>query len=161
MTRDGITRDHGLVEVREDSMLTRRRLARTACILSALILALMSSTTPARGQSNPAAQLVGKWVGTVRLEQSKASEDRTLVISSVTQQDGRWKADGRFGGGRSAKVRIDVDTTGQWLSLRWTMPNGSTVHVNQINPKTLSGKLTLVGSGRDDRARALTLEKVE
>ena len=133
---------------------------RTRVILSALILALISSTTPALGQSDPA-QLVGKWVGTVRLEQSKANEDRTLVISSVTQQDGKWKADGRFGTRGGAKVQIDVDTTGQWLSLRWTMPNGSTVHVNQINPKTLSGKLTLVGAGRDDRARALTLEKVE
>ena len=133
---------------------------RTRVVLSALILALISSTTPALGQSDPA-QLVGKWVGTVRLEQSKANEDRTLVISSVTQQDGKWKADGRFRTRGGAKVQIDVDTTGQWFSLRWTMPNGSTVHVNQINPKTLSGKLTLVGSGRDDRARALTLEKVE
>lgn len=134
---------------------------RTPVILTALILALMSSTTPALGQSDPAAQLVGKWVGTVRLEQSKASGDRTLVISSVTRQDSKWKADGRFGTGGGAKVQIDVDRTGQWLSLRWTMPNGSTVHVNQVNPKTLSGKLTLVGSGRGDRDRSLTLEKVE
>ena len=133
---------------------------RTPVILTALILALISSSTPALGQSDPATQLVGKWVGTVRLDQSKASEDRTLVISSVTQQDGKWKADGRFGTGGGAKVLIDVDTTGQWPSLRWTMPNGSTVHVNQVNPKTLSGKLTLVGSGRGDRDRPLTLEKV-
>jgi hypothetical protein len=56
-------------------------------------------------------------------------------------------------------VQIEVDTTGQRPSLRWAMPNGYTVQVSLINPKTLSGKVTLLGTITGDRDRALTLEK--
>jgi hypothetical protein len=134
----------------------------TAIIVLALALvALISPTIPALGQPDPAAQLVGKWEGTQHQAGKGGSEDRTLIISSVRQQEGKWIADGRFGVKGGAKVQIEVDTTGQWPSLRWAMPNGNTVQVNLINPKTLSGKMTLVGSGPRDRDRALTLEKVE
>ena len=84
-----------------------------------------------------------------------------LIISSVTQREGKWVAEGRYGVKGGAKVQIDVDMTGQWPSLRWAMPNGNTVQVNLINSKTLSGKVTLVGTLQGDRDRALTLEKVE
>ena len=133
----------------------------TPIVLLALIVALISPTAPALAQSDPAAQLVGKWEGTQRQQGKGGSEDRTLIISSVTQREGKWIADGRFGVKGGAKVQIEVDTTGQWPSLRWAMPNGNAVRVNLINPKTLSGKVTLAGSGQRDRDRALTLEKVE
>ena len=106
-------------------------------------------------------QLVGKWEGTQHQAGKGGSEGRTLIISSVTQQEGKWIADGRFGVKGGAKAQIEVDTTGQWPSLRWAMPNGNTVQVNLVNPKTLSGKVTLAGSGQRDRDRTLTLEKVE
>lgn len=133
-------------------------------VLSAIVLTLMAGAfTPVPGQPDLAAQLVGKWEGTQQQQgaRGKASEDRTLIISSVAQQDGKWIADGRFGVKGGTQVQIAVDTSGQWPSLHWTTSNGNTVHVNLINPKTLSGKVTLVGSGQGDRDRALTLEKVE
>jgi hypothetical protein len=129
-------------------------------ILSALLVTLIAGRiTPVLGQSDLAAKLVGKWEGTQQQATKGGSEDRTLIISSVTQQEGKWIASGRFGVTGGAMVRIEVDTTGQWPSLRWAMPNGNTVQVNLINPKTLSGKVTLAGSGPRDRDRSLTLEK--
>jgi len=130
-------------------------------ILALLLVALISPTPPALGQSDPAAQLVGTWEGTQHQTGKGGSEDRTLIVSSVTQKEGKWIADGRYGAQGGAKVQIEVDMTGRWPSLRWAMPNGNTVQVNLINPKTLSGKVTLVGSGPRDRDRALTLEKVK
>lgn len=132
-------------------------------ILSAIFVTLIvGGVTPVLGESDLAAQLVGKWEGTQRQEgRGRGSEDRILIISSVTQQEGKWIADGRFGVKGGAKVNIEVDTTGQWPSLRWSTPNGNTVQVNLINPKTLTGKVTLAGTSQRDQGRALTLEKVE
>jgi hypothetical protein len=129
-------------------------------VLSAILVTLIAGgITPVLGQSDLAAQLVGKWEGTQYQTVKGGSEDRTLIISSVTQREGKWIAEGRYGVKGGAKVQIEVDTTGQWPSLRWAMPNGNTVQVSLINPKTLSGKVTLVGTITGDRDRALTLEK--
>jgi hypothetical protein len=131
-------------------------------LVALLVVLIAGFTGPAFGQPDPASQLVGKWEGTQQqAARGGGAEDRTLVISSVTQQEGKWVADGRYGAQGGARVRIDVDVTGQWPSLRWTMPNGNVVQLNLISAKTLGGKVTLAGSGQRDRDRAVTLEKKE
>ena len=131
-------------------------------VLPAILVTLIAAVgiAPVLGQSDLAAQLVGKWEGTqYQTVKVREAEDRTLIISSVMQREGKWIAAGRYGVKGGAQVQIEVDTTGQWPSLWWAMPNGNTVRVSLINPKTLSGKVTLVGIMTGDRDRALTLEK--
>ena len=130
-------------------------------VLSSILVTLIAGrSTPVLGQSDLAAQLVGKWEGTqYQTVKGGVSEDRTLIISSVAQREGKWIAEGRYGIKGGAKVQIEVDTTGQRPSLRWAMPNGNTVQVSLINPKTLSGKVSLLTTISGDRDRALTLEK--
>ena len=115
--------------------------------------------TAGLAQSDPASLLVGKWEGTQQQAGRGGSEDRTLIISSVTQQDGKWVADGRYGVQGGAKVRIDVDVSGRWPSLRWTMANGNVVQLDLPDEKTLTGKVTLVGASQRDRDRPVTLDK--
>ena len=130
-------------------------------VLLAGVLVFTGGLTAGFAQNDPASMLVGKWEGTQQQAGRGGSEDRTLIISSVTQQDGKWVADGRYGVQGGAKVRIDVDVNGRRPSLRWTMPNGNVVQLDLLNEKTLSGKVTLVGASQRDRDRPVTLEKKE
>ncbi len=131
-------------------------------VLIGLLMVGAAGAPAAYGQSDPTASLVGKWEGSVRLNDRAAEEKRTLVISSVTAQDGKWTAHGRFSSPQAGgPVTMDVDTGGQWPSLRFTLRSGAVVQLNLIKPKILSGRLELGGVVTGDRYRPMTLEKVE
>jgi hypothetical protein len=107
--------------------------------------------------------LVGTWEGELTFRTSTADTNRTLVIKSVAQQDGKWVGDGLYGttGKNLSKVSIDVDVTGRRPSLQFTSSEGSVIKLELLDPKSLVGTLTLSGSRKGGADRPLKLEKKE
>jgi hypothetical protein len=88
----------------------------------------------------------------------------TLIIASVKQEDGKWVADARLGGaegGKTAKVHIDIDTSGSKPSLRFKGVSGTEYDVSLFNDKELVGTAVLTTSqaGKGARDRSVKFEK--
>ncbi len=131
----------------------------------AVILALVEGS---HGQVDLTKVLVGTWEGEVKARMQRgaaAGADLKLVITSVTQQDGKWIADGRLGGkdGRSAPVKVDVDPSGSKPSLRFKGAAGTDYSLTLFNDKEMVGTATLTTaqakSSTGDRERDVRLEK--
>jgi hypothetical protein len=94
-----------------------------------------------------------------------AGADIKLIITSVTQQDGKWVAAGRRGGkdGRSMPVKVDVDAAGSKPSLRFKGAAGTDYALTLFNDKEIAGTATLTTeqakASTGDRERDVRLEK--
>jgi hypothetical protein len=112
--------------------------------------------------------LVGTWEGEVKarmLRGPDAGAELKLTITSVTQQDGKWIGDGRLGGkdGRSAPVKVDIDTSGSKPQLRFKGASGTDYALTLFNDKQMTGTATLTTaqakSSTGARDRDVVLEK--
>jgi hypothetical protein len=90
--------------------------------------------------------------------------NRTLIIQSVEQKDGKWLATGRFGitGKGLGKVEIEVDDSGSRPFILIASAT-STVRLSLVGAKELTGTTTIhsLGSAATGRGneRALSLQK--
>jgi len=137
----------------------RSRWAGVMATMAAVLLGVLAGAAAA--QTDPGAALVGTWEGELTFRTNTADSNRTLVIKSVTQQDGKWVGDGLYGttGKNLAKVAIEVDVKGRRPSLQFTSNEGSVVKLDLLDPKSLVGTLTLSGSRKGGADRPLRLEK--
>ena len=132
-----------------------------ALLVAVLVLAsLIHVAGVAVAQTDLEKALIGKWEGDVQVAREQG---RTLIIRSVSQQDGKWIAEGRYGitGKGMGPVKIDVDTSGGRPSLRFTTGANSTVRLNLIGERSLVGTMTLTGAQQQSPDRNLKLDKVE
>ena len=119
-------------------------------------------------QVDLAKSLVGKWEGEVTWAGSAGASmsdpNRTLIIRSVEQKDGKWVAAGTYGvtGKGLGKVDIEVDESGSRPTIRFVTGGPSTVRLALSGPKELTGTTTIpgltAGTGRGGD-RPLRLEK--
>jgi hypothetical protein len=131
-------------------------------ILLGTVLALVAPG-PAAAQVDLARALIGKWEGQVQFADTKANPNRTLVISSVSQNEGRWVAEGQWGvtGERLAKVQIQVEQSGKDVSLRFETRANPSIRLKLEGDKHLLGTMELRAAGRGGKDRPVKLEKVE
>jgi hypothetical protein len=138
-------------------------------ILTLLVVAVLGISlgmASAWAQEDLAKSLVGKWEGAVEFAGSAGSAmgdaNRTLIIESVTQKDGKSVATGRYGitGKGLGKVEIELGDSGGKPFLRFVTGGPSTVRLTLTGAKELTGTTTFVGtsSGRGGD-RVLRLEK--
>jgi hypothetical protein len=136
-------------------------------LLAVTVLGLSLGMTSAWAQDDLAKSLVGKWEGSVEFAGSAGSAamgdpNRTLIIESVTQKDGKPVATGRYGitGKGLGKVEIELGDSAGKPFLRFVTGGPSTVRLTLTGPKDLTGTTTFVGtsSGRGGD-RVMKLEK--
>ena len=139
-----------------------------ARVALSVMAALLLGTGVASAQADLSKVLVGTWKGEVQQRTQKGADpELTLIITSVKQEGGKWVADARLGGaegGKTAKVNIDIDTSGSKPSLRFKGAKGTEYDVSLFNDRELvgtAGLTTSVGGGRGDRSRSVKFEKKE
>jgi hypothetical protein len=139
-----------------------RRAAFASGVLLACVL-LLGSLSHAQG--NLAQSLAGKWEGELQTLGAGTREDphRTLIIRSVSQKEGQWVGEGRFGitGKGLGTVHMEVDASGRNPSIRFALKSGATVRLELLQEGHLVGTMTLPTRGPGDRDRAMKLEKKE
>jgi hypothetical protein len=131
--------------------------------LPALALLLLLLVSGSEAQSGPEKQLIGTWQGEVQFRFTGAGDpNRTLVIESVTQQDGKWIGRGRYGipGKPLRMLQFDVEMEGSKPSIRLVTLDGSTVRLTLLGDKALVGTMTLPGAREGGSDRPMKLEKV-
>jgi hypothetical protein len=120
--------------------------------------------TSAWAQADLAKSLVGKWEGEITLSGSAGSTsdpNRTLIIRSVEQKDGKMIATGTYGvtGKGLGKVEIEVIDSGGRPYLTFANAT-STVRLTLTGPKDLTGTASIAGaSSARGGDRPLKLEK--
>jgi len=139
---------------------------RTVLVALLVVMGLVVASGVAAAQVDLAKALVGTWEGELQMQMKKGADPvMALVVTSVKQEDGKWVADGRFGGakGKKGPVKIEVDTSGSKPSLRWKGASGTEYDVSLFDDKHLTGTATLTTSqaGRGARERTLKFEKKE
>jgi len=140
---------------------------RTSRIGLFVVAGLMLGTGLAAAQVDFAKVLVGRWEGEQEyLLVHSDDAKRILVIESVSQVDGKWVANGRYGSPAGlVRVRIAIETSGKNVGLGWTGPTGNQFQLNLLQDKHLVGKVTLTmeqaKAGTGSRDRTLKLEKVK
>jgi hypothetical protein len=139
-------------------------------LLTLLVVAVLGTSlgmSSGWAQVDLAKALVGKWEGAIQWAGSAGSQmgdpNRTLIIESVEQKDGKLVAAGRYGitGKGLGKVEIEVDGSGSRPFIRFAIPT-STVRLTLTGAKELTGTTSiagLAGGGRGGNERALSLEK--
>jgi hypothetical protein len=141
---------------------------RAVAVAVIALTGLLSAAGAVAAQVDLAKTLVGTWEGEVKarmLRGPDAGAELKLIITSVTQQDGKWIADGRLGGkdGRSAPVKVDIDTSGSKPSLRFKGASGTDYALSLFNDKQMAGTATLTTaqakSSTGARDRDVILEK--
>lgn len=127
----------------------------------AFALVLLAGSTPAQTERSKA--FVGAWRGEVRFLNERGDPTRNLVILSVNEADGKWTADGLYGiSSANGRVKIDIDLSGQWPSIRFVTGSNSIIKLNLVSEKVLTGSITWQGatnSGTNERA--MILKRVE
>ena len=122
-------------------------------LLTLLIVAVLGTSlgmSSGWAQVDFAKALVGKWEGAIEWAGSAGSAmgdpNRTLIIQSVEQKDGKWVATGRFGitGKGLGKVEIEVDEGGGRPFIRFVTAT-STVRLSLVGTKELIGTTTIPG----------------
>ena len=126
-------------------------------------LGILLGISPGPAQGDLAKALVGKWEGDVQWAGGAGTGDpnRTLIIESVTQKDGKWVATGRYGvtGKGLGKVEIEVDDSGSRPFIRFVTGGNSTVRLALTDAKYLIGTLTLPGTSQRGNDRPMRLER--
>ncbi len=126
-----------------------------------VVLALLAATA-SYAETDLSKALMGKWQGEVE-EWGSGDRNRTLVIESVAEKDGKWVAEGRYGitGKGMGKVQIDIDRSGQWPLIKFVTGANSKVRLNLMDEKSMVGKMTLAGTSQRGNDRQMRLLKVE
>ena len=130
------------------------------------VLMVLSWVGVSHAQVDLAKVLVGRWEGEQEyLLVHSDNPKRVLVIESVSQVDGKWVANGRYGTPAGlGRAKIAIETSGKNVGLSWTGPTGNQFQLNLLQDKHLVGKVTLTmeqsKSGTGSRDRTLKLEKV-
>jgi hypothetical protein len=134
-------------------------------LLAVSVLSTALGMSSGWAQGDLAKALVGKWEGAVEWAGGAGSgagdPNRTLIIDSVDQKDGKWVATGRYGitGKGLGKVEIEVGDSGSRPFLRFVTGANSTVRLTLAGPKELAGTLTLSGTSQRGNDRRMTLQK--
>jgi hypothetical protein len=125
------------------------------------LLPLLLLVSGSEAQSGPEKQLIGTWQGEIQFRFTGSDPTRTLVIESVTQQDGKWIGKGRYGitGKPSRMVQFDVEMEGAKPSIRLVTLDGSIVKLTLFGDKALVGTITLPGAREGGSDRPMKLEK--
>jgi len=129
--------------------------------LAAAVVGVLLAISPVFPQADLAKSLVGKWEGDIQFIASVGASgdpNRTLIIESADQKEGKWVPRGRYGvtGKGLGKVDIEVDESSERSSIRFVTGAGSTVRLSLIGPKDMSGTIRPRGEARD---RPMRLEK--
>lgn len=143
--------------------------AKLLALLSVAVVGTSLGISSAWAQADLAKALVGKWEGAITWVGSAGGAttdpNRTLIIESVTQKDGKWAGTGRFGitGKGLGKVDIEVDDSGSRPFIRIVIPT-STIRLSLVGPKELTGTTTMHGlsptaTARGGNERTLSLQK--
>jgi hypothetical protein len=140
----------------------RRAMRRSVFSVTAALALFIAGVSEA--QTDPVKALVGKWQGEAQ-NVGRGNPDRTLIIETVSEKDGKWLAEGRFGitGQRFGPVQIQVEMGGQWLAIRFVTGANSTVRLNMVDDKSMVGTLTFVGASNSGQSndRAMRLQRME
>jgi len=135
--------------------------------LAVTVLGVLLTTSVGSTQGDRAKALLGKWQGAVQWEGGAGSRtgdpNRTLVIDSVDQKDGKWVASGRYGitGKGLGKVDIEVQESGASIGIRFVAGGNSTVRLSLSGARQLTGTLTVPGTSQRGNDRRFNLEKVD
>ena len=125
--------------------------------------AIVALATPARAQSDIQMALWGTWQGVVHPPE-RGNPARILVVESIVEQNGRWLATGGFGipGKPLAPIEIEVDTSGERPSLRFTTATKATVSLSLLDDTHMVGTLAPAGAAHRDvvESRSVKLEKL-
>ena len=126
-----------------------RRGVRAARAALFVMAGLVLGTGVAAAQGDLAKALVGTWQGELQQRTQKGADPGlTLIITSVKQEGGKWVADARLGGAEggktTAKVNIDIDTSGSKPALRFKGTKGTEYDVSLFNEKELVGTAVLI-----------------
>ena len=137
--------------------------------LAVTVLGIFLAASMGSAQGDRAKALLGKWEGAIQWAGGAGSTtgdpNRTLIVESVEQKDGKWVASGKYGitGKGLGKVEIEVDDSGDRTGIRFTTSVNSTIRLSLSGTKLLTGTTTLPsttgrfgGRGND---RPLNLEK--
>jgi hypothetical protein len=141
-----------------------RRGIHAARVALFVAVGLMLGGGVAAAQADLSKVLVGTWKGELQQRTNKGADPTVvLIVKSLKQEDGKWVADARVGATeeKTAKVSLDIDTTGSKPVVRWTGGSGAQYSLNLLDDKNLVGTATLTtgqGSQRD-RDRTVKLEK--
>jgi hypothetical protein len=122
------------------------------------MLGLLVTASPGSAQEDRTKALVGKWEGAVEWaggagNTALGDPNRTLIIESVTEKDGKWVGTGKYGvtGRGLGKVDIEIEDSG---GLTFTTSANTTVRLSPSGPKQLTGTTTLPSTtGRTSQAR--------
>ena len=134
-------------------------------VLVAAMLGISLGMPSGWAQGDLAKALVGKWEGEVQWARGAGSAtgdpNRTLIIESVEQKDGKWVATGRYGvtGKGLGKVEIEVEESGGRPVIRFVTAGPSTVRLSLVGAKDLTGTMTITGASRQGNERQMKLEK--
>ena len=133
-------------------------------LLTLLVVAVLGTSlgmSSGWAQGDLAKALVGKWEGDVQFQNKAADSNRTLIIESVEQKDGKWVATGRFGvtGKGLGKVKIEVDDSSGRLFIRFVTRTNAIVRLSLIGPKDLTGTLTVPAVRLGEKDDPMRLER--
>jgi hypothetical protein len=130
-------------------------------LLLAVVLALLTGSI-SEAQTDSVKALIGKWEGEVQLRGVGGDQNRTLIIESVGEKDGKLVAEGRYGitGKGLGKIQIEVDTTGRWPSIRFVTSANTTVRLNLVDERSMVGTMTLPGTREGGSDRSVKLARV-
>jgi hypothetical protein len=142
----------------EDQMKAMFRISLAVTVLGILLAASVGSA-----QEDRAKALVGKWEGTIEWaagvgSSSLGDPNRTLIIESVQQKDGKWVATGKYGvtGKGFGKVEIAIADSGDRTEIAFTTSANWAVRLALAGPKQLTGTTTLPSTmGRVTQARGM------
>ena len=144
-----------------------RRVIRAARVALFVVAGLLVSAGVAVAQVDVGKVLVGTWKGELQQRSQKdADPTLVLVIKSVKEENGKWMADARVGAteDKTAKVNLEIDTTGAKPAVRWTGGKGAVYDLSLLDDKNLVGTALLTtgaGGANRDRSRSVKLEKKE
>jgi hypothetical protein len=115
-------------------------------------------------QGDLAKSLVGKWEGEVQTLGQGNREDphRTLIIRSISQTQGRWVGEARFGvtGKGLGRVQMEVDAGGAHPAIRFITRADAAVRLELLDEGHLAGTFTRREmGGHFGNDRAIKLEK--
>lgn len=140
---------------------------RAARVVLFVAVGLMLGTGVAAAQVDVGKALVGTWKGELQQRSQKdADPTLVLVIKSVKEENGKWMADARVGAteDKTAKVNLEIDTSGAKPAVRWTGGKGAVYDRSLLDDKNLVGTALLTtgaGGANRDRSRSVKLEKKE
>ena len=133
--------------------------------LAVTVLGIFLAASLGSAQGDRAKGLLGKWEGEIQWAGGAGSgapdPNRTLIVESVEQKEGKWVATGKYGitGKGLGKVEIEVDDSGARTWIRFTTPANTTVRLSLSGTKHLTGTTTLPGASQRGSDRPMNLEK--